>query len=72
MNPMDHTDFDVKRLENFEKMYQSIQLGYEDAIKRMDQLNRQGKNKSATYRQLMVQKMTYKNILELYETFGLT
>ena len=62
---------DEKRLENYDKMYRSIKLGLEDASKRMDQLKQQGKQRSVTYKQLMTQKLTYKNILELYKLYDL-
>lgn len=65
------TEDQEKRLDNFEKMHQSVIVGLEDATKRMAQLNRQGKSRSATYKQLMTQKLTYKNILELYRLFDI-
>ncbi len=65
------TDEQMSRLENYENMHQSIIEGLDDAIMRMDQLKRQGKGKSATFKQLMVQKMTYKNILDMYKLFGI-
>lgn len=59
------------RLENFEKMYQAVLVGLEDANHRMADLSKMGKNKTATYRQLMVQKLTYKNMLDMYRLFGI-
>ena len=60
-----------QRLENFEKMYVAVTLGLEDAIKQMEKLKAKGKHKSATYKQLMVQKLTYQNMLEMYKLFGI-
>lgn len=60
-----------QRLENFEKMYHAVNLGLEDATNQMAQLRAKGKQKSATYKQLMVQKLTYKNMLEMYKLFGI-
>lgn len=60
-----------QRLENFEKMYKAVNIGLEDAVNRMAQLQTKGKQKTATYRQLMVQKLTYKNMLEMYKLFGI-
>lgn len=37
----------------------------------MKQLRKEGKEKSATYRQLMGSKMQYANILSLYRLYGL-
>jgi hypothetical protein len=59
------------RYENYEKMYQAVVLGLADVTKRMAQLNQQGKSKSVAYRQLMTQKLTYKNILDMYRLFGI-
>ena len=60
-----------QRLENFEKMYKAVNIGLEDAVSRMAQLKSKGKQKSVTYKQLMVQKLTYKNMLEMYKLFGI-
>ena len=62
---------EAKRLENYEKMYEAVNLGFEDASRRMRQLRKQGKEKSATYRQLFTQKLTYKNMLDMYRLFGI-
>ena len=42
-----------KRLEAFEKMLAEIQKDYETAENKMRRLKEEGKEKSATYRQLM-------------------
>lgn len=65
------TSDEIKRLENFEKMYVAVNLGLEDATRRMSQLKKQGKQKSVTYRQLFTQKLTYKNMLDMYRLFGI-
>ena len=65
------TSDEIKRLENYEKMYAAVNLGLEDATRRMNQLRKQGKEKSATYRQLFTQKLTYKNMLDMYRLFGI-
>lgn len=64
-------EINAERLQNFEKMFQAVNEGYTDAIKRMDQLKKQGKMKSVTYKQLLAQKMTYKNMLDLYRLFDI-
>ena len=62
---------EVKRLDDFEKMYAAVVIGLDDASKRMDKLQKMGKSKTATYKQLMVQKLTYKNMLDMYRLFGI-
>ena len=60
-----------KRLEAFEKMLSAIESHYAGIVSRMETLKAQGKEKSATYRQLMGNKLIYKDILSLYELYGL-
>lgn len=64
-------ELEMIRYENYEKMYQAVVLGLDDVTKRMGQLSQQGKSKSVAYRQLMTQKLTYKNILDMYRLFGI-
>ena len=44
---------DLDRLEAFEKMLADVQQRYSAAEERMKQLKSQGREKSATFRQLM-------------------
>lgn len=60
-----------KRLESFEKMLEKIQESYADTDARMKRLKAEGKEKSATYRQLMGNKLQYQNMLSLYKIYGL-
>ena len=60
-----------QRLEAFEKMLSAIEANYAGVISKMETLKSQGKEKSATYRQLMGNKLMYKDILSLYKLYGL-
>lgn len=60
------------RLEAFEKMLSAVQNGYETANEKMIKLKSDGKEKTVTFRQLMGDKMMYKNMLSMYEIYGLT
>lgn len=60
------------RLEAFEKMLSAVQIGYETASEKMIKLKAEGKEKTATFRQLMGDKMLYKSMLSMYEIYGLT
>ena len=60
-----------KRLAAFEKMLAAIEENYAGIISKMEALKAQGREKSATYRQLMGNKLMYKDILSLYELYGL-
>ena len=60
-----------KRLAAFEKMLEDVQKNYKNTEQKMAGLKAQGKEKSATYRQLMGNKMQYQNMISLYEIYGL-
>lgn len=61
-----------KRLEAFEKMLKSIIKDYEATDMKMKQLKSQGKEKTATYRQLMGNKLQYRNIISIYKAYSLS
>lgn len=60
------------RLEAFEKMLSAVQNGYEATNEKMIKLKAEDKEKTATFRQLMGDKMLYKSMLSMYEIYGLT
>ena len=60
-----------KRLAAFEKMLSAIEENYTGILNKMDALKSQGREKSATYRQLMGNKLMYKEMLFLYELYGI-
>ena len=60
-----------EREEKFEKMLAFVQQRYADTLQRMEQLKAEDKTKSATFRQLMGDKLMYQNILTLYRLYGL-
>lgn len=59
------------RLESFEQMLAAVQTNYENTSQKMEQLRQSGREKSATFRQLMGDKMLYQSILNLYKVYGL-
>lgn len=59
------------RLEAFEKMLIAIQENFDRADRKMKQLKAEGKEKSATYRQMMGSKLQYQNMLSMYRLYGL-
>ncbi len=59
------------RLAAFEEMLVQVQNRYQDTTAKMEQLKADGKVKSATYRQLMGNKLMYQNMLSLYQVHGL-
>ena len=60
-----------QREENFEKMLAFVQQKYADTVEKMESLKAADKTKSATFRQLMGDKLLYQNILTLYKLYGL-
>ncbi len=61
----------MNREEKFEKMLEDVQKNYSDVVSKMEKLKAEGKTKSATFRQLMGNKLVYQNILSLYKIYGL-
>ncbi len=60
-----------ERQEQFEKMLQAVQEQYAATVERLAVLKEQDKTKTATYRQLLGDKLTLQNILSLYKIYGL-
>ncbi len=60
------------RLEAFEKMLAAVQAEYADIVSKMEKLKGEGKVKTVTYKQLMARRLTYQNMLSLYQIYGLT
>lgn len=60
-----------KRLEAFEAMLSDVRGQHEDTVRRMQALRAQGCERSATYRQLMGQKLQLSQMLSLYRLYGL-
>ena len=61
----------TQREENFEKMLAFVQQKYADTTAKMEALKAADKTKSATFRQLMGDKLMYQNMLTLYKLYGL-
>ncbi|MGN0683221.1 MAG: hypothetical protein ACI4JY_06035 [Oscillospiraceae bacterium] len=59
------------RLESFEKMLSDIQSQYDDKTKKMTELKSAGKEKTATYRQLLGEKLQLSNMISMYRLYGL-
>ncbi|MDD6199708.1 MAG: hypothetical protein PUB93_00350 [Firmicutes bacterium] len=59
------------RLEAFEKMLAAVQMDYQSTVTKMAQLKAAGKEKTATCRQLMGNKLELQSILSRYRVYGL-
>ena len=60
------------RLEAFERMMADVSSQHAQTVEKMQALKAQGKERSATYRQLMGEKLQLARILGLYRLYGLT
>ena len=65
------TENQEKRLEQFEKMLQSVQTEYKSIVRQMEKQKKKGKIRSVTYQQLMTRKLTYQNMISMYELYDL-
>ena len=61
----------MERLQSFEEMLKDILSQAEREKKAMDDLKAQGKEKTATYRQYMGNRLVYSRMLDLYRQYGL-
>ena len=61
----------MDRLQAFETMLADVQTQYAREKSAMDALKAQGKERSATYRQYMGNRLMYGRLLELYRQYGL-
>lgn len=60
-----------EKLAAYERMQAYIQARMEDTAARLARLKADGKQKTATYRQLLGDKLQYQAMLELYRIHGL-
>lgn len=61
----------MTREEQFEKMLADVQANYTQLCSKMEALKAQGKEKTATYRQLWADKLQCQYVLNLYKVHGL-
>ena len=59
------------REAKFEAMLQAIQQEYHTTLEKMEKLKAEDKTKTATYRQLLGDKLMLQNILTRYKIYGL-
>ncbi len=62
---------DEKRLKAFEDMLAAILRQYNDTTEKMAKLKADGKEKTATYRQLFADRLQMQAFLSYYRTYGL-
>ena len=62
---------DAEQLAAYRAMHAAIQAEHDRAADKMAALKAQGKEKTATYRQLFARKLTLGELLTWYRTYGL-
>lgn len=62
---------DQERLAAYDRMYADLLLERNKVLSDMDRLREAGKQKGATYQQLLAQKLTLQNILGRFEIYGI-
>ena len=62
---------DKERLERFEAMKAAVESQHADIAAKMEELKKQGKQKTVTYRQLMGNKLGLENMLQLYKLYDI-
>ena len=60
-----------EREQSFEQMLSAVQEQYRDTVAKMERLKAEGKIKSATFHQLVGDKMMYQTMLSMYRSYGL-
>lgn len=61
----------MERIEAFERMLSDIQKQSAYETEQMEKLRAAGKEKTATYRQYLGNRMVYKLLLDKYREYGL-
>jgi hypothetical protein len=61
----------MDRLEAFETMLADVQRRESEEGIELDRLRSEGRTRTATYRQLVANRLTYRAVLSLYEEYGL-
>ena len=62
---------DLERLAAYDRMYADLLRERDKVLADMDELRAAGKNKGATYHQLLAQKLTVQNLIGRFEIYGI-
>lgn len=62
---------DAEQLAAYRRMQEFVTRRLADTSARLDRLRAEGKQKTATYRQLLGDKLQYQAVRDLYTMFGL-
>ena len=61
----------LERLAAYDRMYADLLKERDKVLADMEKLRSAGKNKGATYQQLLAQKLTVQNLIGRFEIYGI-
>ena len=62
---------DLERLAAYDRMYADLLKERDKVLSDMEKLRAAGKNRGATYQQLLAQKLTLQNLIGRFEIYGI-
>ncbi len=62
---------ELERLAAYDRMYDDLLKERDKVAADMDRLRAAGKNRGATYQQLLAQKLTMQNLIGRFEIYGI-
>ena len=62
---------DLERLAAYDRMYADLLKERDKVLADMEKIRSAGKNKGATYQQLLAQKLTVQNLIGRFEIYGI-
>ena len=62
---------DLERLAAYDRMYADLLKERDKVFSDLDRLRTAGKNRGATYQQLLAQKLTVQNLIGRFEIYGI-
>ena len=62
---------DLERLAAYDRMYDDLLKERDKVLSDMEKLRAAGRNKGATYQQLLAQKLTLQNLIGRFEIYGI-
>lgn len=61
----------MNKLDKYESMKDYILESLDETVIKLEELKKEGKDKTATYRQLTVRKLNLQNVISFYKMFDI-